>query len=163
MKNYLLLLAVAATVGFTSCGKDDDEASKTPAKSKTELLTKAGWKTTAITVNPGFDFDNDGTPETDLFTGTDPCDADDITVYKADKTYTEEEGATKCDPTDDQVYGQGTWAFTANEAGLMQVASDSSTMSTFNIAELTENTLKLTESFQGAGGTTYTLTITQTH
>lgn len=160
MKKYLLLLAVAATVGFTSCSKDDDEVS---SKSKTEYLTASGWKFSSITINPGIDFDGDGTAETDLFTGQDDCDADDLYVFKADKTYTNEEGATKCDPTDDQVYETGTWNFNGDETVLTTLASDSgSVANTYNITELNANTLKYTETFTN-GGTTYTVTSTLTH
>src|SRR5687768_14488214 len=154
MKNYLLLLAVAASVSLSSCGNDDDEV----VKSKTELLTSSGWKTTALTINPGFDFNGDGVNETDLMAGQDACNTDDITVYKTDKTYTEEEGATKCDPTDQQVYGNGTWTFNGDETVLSTTAAGSgNTATNYTITELTESTLKLTTIFTDSASTNYTV------
>ena len=159
MKNYLLLLEVASSVSLSSCGNDDDEV----VKSKTELLTSSGWKTTALTINPGFDFDGDGVKETDLMAGQDACNTDDITVYKTDKTYTEEEGATKCDPTDQQVYGTGTWTFNSDETVLSTTASGSgNTPTNYTITELSESTMKFTTTFTDSA-TTYTVNGTLTH
>ena len=160
MKNYLLLLAVAASVSLASCGNDDDEV----AKSKTELLTANAWKTTSLTINPAYDFDGDGVKETDLLAGQLACNADDITVYKTDKTYTEEEGATKCDPADQQVYGNGTWAFNGDETVLSTTAAGSgNTATNYTITELTESSLKLTTVFTDSASTNYTVSITNTH
>ena len=162
MKNYLLLLAVAATVSFTSCSKDDDDA--TPAKSKTEYLTASGWKVTSVTVDPAIDFDGDGTKETDLLPFSQACNLDDLTVFKTDQTYTEEEGATKCDPNDPQVYTTGTWAFSNNENTITLTETGSTTPNSFTITQLNDNTLQYTESFTDpTDNVTYTVTITSSH
>ena len=161
MKNYLLLLAVAASVSLTSCGNDDDEV---VTKSKTDLLTASGWKGTSLTVNPAIDWDNDGTKETNLTPFIDACSLDDLKIFKADKTYTEDEGATKCDPADPQVIASGTWSFNADETTLTTTESGSSTPDTFTISELTESSLKFTESFTDpSDNVTYTFTSTFTH
>lgn len=160
MKNYLLLLAVAASVSLASCGNDDDDV---VAKSKTELLTSSGWKATSLTINPAFDFDGDGVKETDLLAGEAACNTDDITVYKTDKTYTDEEGASKCDPSDPQVYGNGTWTFNGDESVLSTTPAGTGVSTTnYTITELSESTMKLTTTFKDST-VTYTVNGTFTH
>ena len=160
MKNYLLLLAVAASVSLTSCDKDDDTVT---TKSKTELLTAGAWKGASLTVNPAIDWDGDGTKETDLTQFVDACSLDDLTIFKADKTYTEEEGASKCTSTDPQVIATGTWAFNGDESAVLLTETGSTTAETYNIAELTANSLKYTESFTDTANVTYTFTSSFTH
>ena len=159
MKNYLLLLAVAASVSLSSCGNDDDEV--TP-KTKTELLTASGWKATSLTVSPAIDFNMDGTPDSDLMQFVDACSKDDITTFKTDKTYTEDEGATKCDPADPQVFATGNWTFNGDETAVTLTETGATQSDTYTIAELTENTLKYTQT-ETISGQTYTFTGTFSH
>ena len=160
MKNYLLLLAVAASFSLTSCGDDEDDV--TPPKTKTELLTASGWKATSLTVSPAIDFDMDGTPDSDLMQFVDACSKDDVTTFKADKTYTEDEGATKCNAGDPQVFTNGTWTFNADETAVTTTENGATQSDTYNVAELTETTLKYVQT-ENIGGTTYTFTGTFSH
>jgi hypothetical protein len=160
MKNYLLLLAVAATVGFTSCGKDDDSAN--PTKSKTDLISASGWKLSSLTISPAIDLNGDGTPDSDLTPFVSACNKDDVTIFKSDKTYTMDEGATKCSATDPQVFENGTWAFSADESKITLTPTGSPDADTYTITELNENTLKYTETQSDSSGT-YTFTATFNH
>jgi hypothetical protein len=160
MKNYLLLLAVAATVGFTSCGKDDDET--TPAKSKTELISSGGWKLASLTISPAIDLNGDGTPDSDLTPFVSACNKDDVTNFKSDKTYTMDEGASKCNAADPQVFENGTWSFSSDESKITLTPTGSPDSDTYTITELTESTLKYTETQSDSSGN-YTFTATWTH
>ena len=159
MKNYLLLLALVSTVFLTSCSDDDEEV-----KSKTELLTASGWKLTEFTVNPAFDYDNDGTTETNLLPFVPACSQDDLTIYNADKTYAEDEGGSKCDTNDPQVFETGTWTFNGDETTLTKTKTNSTTAESFTITELTENSFKYTETVTDPNDNiTYTFSSTFSH
>ncbi|MDX5346857.1 MAG: lipocalin family protein, partial [Hymenobacteraceae bacterium] len=139
---------------------DDDDKKVVPDKTRSELLTAGSWKITAETINPAYDYDGDGTTETDLHALKDPCNQDDIIVFKADNTFSIEEGATKCDPTDDQIILSGTWAFVNNENAI-SLTTPFGTAET-PITDLTESTLKIVDTFD-ENGVTYTTTTTYSH
>ncbi len=107
MKNYFLLLALAATVGFTSCGKDDDDVAPT----KTELLTSKTWM---LSERVQVTTDSSGTTTNSTILA---CEKDDTYKFTTDNKYTRDEGATKCDPSDPQTEA-GSWVFTDNETKL---------------------------------------------
>ncbi|MFC5271066.1 DUF5004 domain-containing protein [Adhaeribacter terreus] len=159
MKNYLRLLTVACVFIFTACDNDDEDVNP----NRTQLLTSGSWKITSSTVNPALDFNGDGTIETDLTQFIKACTLDDITIYRSDKTYSEEEGATKCDPADPQVFRSGTWALGNNDTELTTTASNTSSATTYKITEISSNTLVLSQSVADSTGTTYTFTSTYKH
>ena len=137
-----LFLAIGA-VSFSSCG-DDDDSGGTPAtnKTRTQLLIENSWRQTAYT-------QTDGTQVTDLFTGSLPCDADDLLKFNAanntanNGTYEYNEGASKCDPADPQVFDTGTWAFAGTDQLIVTDANGGVLNGT--ILELSDNTLKVHE------------------
>jgi hypothetical protein len=133
MKKYLIT-ALITTLAFSSCKKDDNNNNNnpSPAQTKTELISAKKWTPAAITI--------DGS---DAWGLVDDCSKDDFTLYKADGTYIEDDGATKCDPADDQQY-ISTWKFIENET---KIVTDSDTA---KITELTATKLVLTVSAQGA-------------
>lgn len=65
------------------------------------------------------------------------CKKDDIIRFKSDKTLTQEEGLTKCAPTDPQVVSTGTWAFSADEKSMTYGGR------TATIIELTATSLRI--------------------
>ena len=155
MKKITLLLLLATLIGFGACKKDNNTA--TP-KSKKDLLTARVWKQTARTITPAIEVD--GKLENDLFAHDDDCDKDDLYRYKSDNSFSFEEGAIKCSPTDPDIYDTGTWTFSTDETKLILLYKSGDSYAT-TILELTENTLKV--SFEEEdGGVTYTTITTYT-
>lgn len=155
MKNYLLLLAVAATVGFASCSKDDDEVK---AKTKTDLLTAKSWKVSAI----GVDTTNDGKSDEDITSFFPTCSKDNIFTFKTDKTFIIDEGATKCDASDPQTNDSGTWAFSSDEKNLLITSTGSTSPTTVSLLELNENTARYGETVSDSTGS-FTIITTLVH
>ncbi|MGZ8511011.1 MAG: lipocalin family protein [Chitinophagaceae bacterium] len=146
-----LLLVMTGAITFQACKKDKKDSTKT----KTELITTGTWKITAQTVNPALDWDGDGDVETNLFDDTEACLKDNFITFKTNATAEENEGATKCDPLDDQIYNMS-WNFTDNETKI-EIDGDE-----YTLAELTASTLKISYTEVDAG-VTYTFVITLGH
>lgn len=110
MKNVLkfgLMALAACSILFTACKKDD--------KSASEIVQSGSWKLTG-------DEEKLTTETTWAVNPIEACTADDVTTYTA-TAYTTDEGATKCDPTDDQT-----------TTGVYTVSSDGKTMTVDGIA-----------------------------
>lgn len=135
MKNYLLLLAVAATVSFTSCDSDDDEV--TPP-TKTELISNKNWTVTAETIAAG------GSSQ-DLYAQYDACQKDDFVKFATDGKVTFDEGGSKCDPTDPQTETYN-WSFTNNEGKLTITDGTQSIDQNINELSASKMVLSMTES-----------------
>jgi hypothetical protein len=143
----LIILTLVISGTFSACKKKDET---TPAsKSKTELITAHYWKLSAFTVNPPIDVG--GTQVTDVYDQLEACTKDDLIKFNTDKTYIEDEGATKCDPSDPQTY-TSTWNFNSTETIVTVDGSD------MTIVNLSDNELKCTfkELYDGIN---YTYTI----
>ena len=148
MKNTIhlaVLLSVMAGTAFTSSCKSDPA----PIKSKTELLTVAPWKRTALISNPAHDWNADGTFATDILTTMWPCERDNLDIYRTNGIVETDEGPTKCNPTDSQSW-TASWAFKDNETKIVINGTDE-----YTIDELTATTLKLQSTFV-ENGVTYT-------
>jgi hypothetical protein len=159
MKKIALMIAALSFLTVSSCKKEDEKKTTTPAKSKTELLTAKAWKTTAMTINPGIAIIPGGPVITDLFAFFDPCEKDDTEKFNTGGTGVSDEGATKCDPTDPQT-SNFTWSFSNNETKIVWDGELS------DIMQLDETSAKFSQQFDGTdfpggtAGTKYTLTIT---
>ena len=154
MKKITLLFIIASLISVSACKKDEDNNS-TPQKTKSELLSAKPWKITALTVSPAINAG--GTMITDIYAQMQACDKDDIYSFKSDKTYMQEEGATKCDPNDPQVSEAGTWTFSSDEKQIVQTSNGSTESSA--LVELTETKLVISTT-EVDGGITYTYTAT---
>ena len=152
--NALLLLITSAIITL-SCNKDEDKNTNT-AKTKTELLTAAPWKRTALISTPAYDWNADGTFATDILTAMWPCEKDNLDIYKTNGTIETNEGATKCNPSDPQSWTT-TWVFAVNETKLIFDGTDE-----YTVVELTETTLKFQSTFV-ENGVTYTHVETYGH
>jgi len=167
----VLLLLVLAFV-LNACKKDKDPAPPT----KTDLLTAKTWKLTAWTVDQPIQLDSAGTSviPTDIYNYLSQrqgnCVLDNTIKFNKDKSYTVEQGATKCDPIQDQVYASGTWLFSSDENTVAltitsPVDTDKLTdfdvlrlqATNYSIVELTATTFKYTYSL---GSYTFTETLT---
>lgn len=140
MKN--LIIIVVLIFAFSSCKKED----KTPAKTKTELLTAHYWKLTALTVDPPL------LTVTNLYAQMSPCTKDDIQKYNTNNTVIYDEGPTKCDPADPQTT-TASWNFNSTETIITEDGENE------NVLNLTENELKLSYELTD-NGITYVVTAT---
>jgi hypothetical protein len=140
MKKYLhiSLAVITASLLFVSCKKDD------PTKTSMDLLTQRSWKIVA-------DEERVGTSGnwTDYFSSYSACEKDDETVFRTNSTYEINEGITKCDPSDPQVYQSGTWTFNSTNTVINLDGVPA------NVDQLDENTLILSSSDNYNGVTTY--------
>ena len=153
MKN-LSTYFVAALMGVAvmGCSKKKEE---TPAPSKTELLTNKNWIISAQTVSPGINIG--GTTVTDLYAQSAACDKDDFVRFETPNVFKQDEGATKCSPSDPQTL-TGTWSYNADQT-IITVTPQGSTASSANVQDLTATSLKLSQT-QTSGNVTYTFTTT---
>ncbi len=142
---------------ISSCKKDEYN-NPMPGKTKADILTSKIWKQTARTISPTVDIND--TMVTDLYALDYECDKDDLYKFKKDNTFTQDEGATKCDPSDPQVYAFGTWAFNADETQLILNYTGVGSF-TSNILEVTETTARLSE-IDIINGVEFTTIITYT-
>jgi hypothetical protein len=134
MKKIYLALIVSLFFAILSCKKDD-------APTKKELLTGKNWILVAETVTPGIYIN--GVLITDSYAQMDDCSKDDLSKFNSDGTYTFEEGATKCDVNDPQVWDSGTWVFNSDQTILVITSPDYGTGNA-KIIELTSSKLIVT-------------------
>ena len=80
------LVAIITFSGIISCKKSSTPASK----SRTELLTTAGWKILKDEVKTG------AGPYVDVTSSYLPCELDNVGIFRVNATYEFNEGATKC-------------------------------------------------------------------
>lgn len=124
------------------------------------LLTAHKWRvaafTEATTTPTGV------TSTEDFYAATMPCTRDNFVTYSANKTFTEDEGPTKCQ----SYYPQSVtlpWEFTANEAGLTLDSTPTGFNITWQIGLLTATDFVLvrdeTISSGTAAGTRHVRTI----
>jgi len=130
-----LLLIASLFLATISCKKDDS------APSKKELLTGKNWVLTAETVSPAINFN--GVLITDLYAQMESCTKDDVSKFNSDGTYTFEEGASKCDPSDPQVWDSGTWVFNSDQTIIVMTSSTYGSINA-EIVELTSSKLVVT-------------------
>lgn len=122
MKSLRLPLLLMALIAVAGCSKESN-------LTKADLLSKA-WKYKTFTAAAG-------ALTVDVLSTLKPCELDDIYRFNSNKTFTVEEGATKCAQTDPQIKESGPWRFNAAETKLY-LGTDS-----VDIIELTSTTLHL--------------------
>ncbi len=151
---------LASLLLLMSCNKDDDGGGNTPPPTvnKTQLLTAKNWRITAHNVDPAIDIDNNGTQENNLLPFYAACDLDDIRKFNTNGSYTFEEGATKCDPNNPQVYQTGTWLWNSDNTRLITTASSNVSVDAL-VPTLNATTMVLVTTVV-SNGVTYTETIT---
>jgi hypothetical protein len=143
MKNlWLIALALTSVLFFAACKKEDAKP-----QTKTEILTQKPW------VIQKFEERIGTAAWVDDFPNFDACSKDDLYIFRANNTYEFNEGPTKCNASDPQIFETGNWIFKNNETVLSLDGED------FNIDQLAENSMviSLSESF---GGVTYNVRIT---
>lgn len=133
----LLTFGLVGPVVISSCA---DEPIK--PKTKTELLCSAPWKLSSLMVNPGIDIG--GVVVTDFLTQLEPCDVDDLNIYKVDGKGISDEGPTKCIASSPQTTSF-TWVFSPDETKITENNTD-----TYDVLQLDENAFKISIIVDGA-------------
>jgi hypothetical protein len=123
---YFSLAILVLTV--CACGGDDD-----PQPISAELLTGSASKTWYLT-----DHELAGTAD---FEDQPVCIQDDRWVFYSAGTMEQNEGASKCDPADPQIYVNGTWELFPESKTLRLTRS---TIINFTVSKLTDNVMVLT-------------------
>ncbi len=150
------LLAVMLLALCLSCKEE------APAPTKMELLTGKTWKWVAGSISPAYDIFGIGVlVGEDYFSRAPQCWQDDLWVFSAENKFRHEEGATKCNVADPQVYIQGSWTFEPDGKAI-KIAKDGSGESIWTINELTSTSLKITETYPEKGKT-YTFRYSFSH
>lgn len=123
------------------------------------MITTGSWKTASMIIEPALEIN--GKLTTDFNSQFDACDKDDLTKFNLDGSINDE-GPTKCDPTDDQTW-PFVWNFDVAEKILVWDGEE------YTIVQLDENKFTISEKLlgddldNGQSGVTYTLTINMVH
>ncbi|WP_417601277.1 lipocalin family protein [Owenweeksia hongkongensis] len=139
--NFAAILICMSILSTTSCKKDDNES--VGSQTKSEMLMGNNWVLEAWTIDPPYDWNNDGIDDTDVLQFMDDCKLDDLMNFKSDASYLFEEGNTKCDPTDDQIIETGTWTLSTNENVLLLTETGDDDPKEFPIKSLSAKQLIL--------------------
>ena len=137
------LLPVLLTVN--SCKKKNDQ------KSKTQLITERDWRASKIEEK------ENSNPWINQLDGQAVCVTDDRYIFRTNNTYEINEGPTKCNPADDQIYDTGSWSLGDNETKFIWLFGVA-----FTIDKLDESTLIISYS-QTVGGDTQSIRFTFVH
>jgi hypothetical protein len=140
----LYLMVVLFGLSVFRCKKDSTATPK-------ENLT-GKWMMTAMTISPA----QNGV--TDMFSTQDACGKDDLTIFNADGTITNDEGVLKCSASDPQTSSGGTWVLSADGKTLTVTSTDKTT-EIVTVVTLTSTSFVGTETMVQSG-VTYTVTVT---
>lgn len=162
MKNPRLILSLSlsallfASAGvFTSCKKDDkkaeDETPTTPTQTNTEKIVGKTFKVTAMSIDSPIG-------PVDIFSQVPACTKDNTFTFANASQYTEDEGATRCDPMDNQ-QKTGVWKWKNNETE-MEITANGATW-TNKVILNDGSTFKFTNT-QDYNGQSVTVTTTMT-
>ena len=103
------IIASVVVVSLAGCG---DKSIPTPTPSKTELICKGKWEIASLPIEPALDLGG-GVKSTDYTQMLQDCEKDNFYAFKADNTYTLDEGLLKCNPADAQTK-PGVWSLSAD-------------------------------------------------
>jgi hypothetical protein len=152
-----LIAMLCITLVLSSCSKDEEET-VAPAPTKKQMLSGNNWVIKAYTVEPAIDIDQNGTQENNLLPYLQACNLDDFIDLNEDNSYTAEEGASKCDPNDPQVYETGDWSFNSDETFIV-FSPDGQASYEFSIESLSASQWEAKQ-VQVSNGVTYTFSLT---
>lgn len=108
MRKVILPLLVLSALNF-SCSKKDDSSGKTNAE-----LIIGNWKLTGLTFSPAYDFDGDGSTETNAYAKMGSCEKDNVISFLAGGVWKNDEGPTKCSVADPQTL-TGVWTLSSDD------------------------------------------------
>lgn len=145
---YLIFCFCLVILRASSCSKDDARPEQTRSK-----LIVGTWKATGFTASPAYDYDNNGTVESDIYAIEPACDKDNLLKFADGNVFQIDEGAAKCDANTPQVMTD-TWSLFASDTKL-KAGPDTGT-----ILQLDRATLKLSSVFPDNSGRSITATFT---
>lgn len=142
---FALVALAALTLMVSSCKKDNDNPTpSTPApQTKTQILTSHSWVVKSLMVG-----------SVDYYNFIEDCEKDNFFTFKANGTSVEDEGATKCNPSDKQTI-DGTWTFIDNETKIIMDGGD-----TVEVNTLTAESFVVKLKFEEDGGKVSTMVTT---
>ena len=146
---YFLLLFLIAV---TSCGKEE-------SLTKTDLLTQSPWILTSSNYSPPYP--TDGGSIVNRYALIPDCYRDDLFYYNPSGTYTNTEGASKCSPSDPDVWELGVWTFNEDESRIYKGIIDY--IFEYDIIKLDGNELQLQMLISDSLSNLYTLTDVYKH
>ena len=147
-------MVLAGSLILNSCKKKEDEEA-TPSKAS---MLAGTWKMTAFTCDPPYDLF--GTPISDFFVFFQDCEKDDLLTVKSDKTYTFNEGATKCNTSDPDLKDTGTWLL-SSDGKKVTIDSDSGDAEIYDLKSLTSSSMSISMmEYDSLNAKTYTYTQT---
>jgi hypothetical protein len=124
---YLVIVAFVVGCCFTACNDDSDDV-----KGPDELIVGT-WQRTEVW--------NAGVNE---FENYEPCRKDDLFKFKENNTFSFEEGPTKCDSAEAQVFETGTYEL-LNEGTEIRLEGSGFSGDTLQILELKSSRLVISE------------------
>ena len=129
-KNFLHFLTLLLIISeYSACKKG-----ATSTKTKTQLITEQSW--TLVSYRYNF---NSGA-WTDGYATIPNCQKDNKLSFLSNFEYKLDEGATKCNSSDPQIFQQGSWSLLSNETKLS--SSYNGTTRVVDIVELDNTSLK---------------------
>lgn len=154
MRTCRSLIILSAFIIIISCVKDKD-------LTKTEMLTQKAWLMKSGSVNPPLN--NGNVIISDIFNSLPDCSKDDLLIFKSNGSYTQEEGKTKCKPTDPAVYDMGNWSLNYDETVLTMVSTYYDYARECQILKLNSSELSIQYQLYDTLGTAYTFTESYRH
>ncbi len=126
------ILMMMIVLGLTQCNvtSNDDDPAPDPNIPKIQLLAGTSSKAWVLTSSK---IDGD-----EVINQEPPCSRDDNMVYRTNKTYEWNEGGSKCNDKNPQVYDTGSWEFNAGETEIILNKE-----LRYTIVKLTANTLQI--------------------
>ena len=136
---YTTLMACMAAMTILSCSKKEEEKEMPKTTETSSIIGK--WKCISAKGDKPIGDDTDRKPIYDIYEENvlPDCRKDDLTVFLEQKIFDLEEGATKCNSTDDQLIRSGIWSVKSDTLHIVILgkATDS------KIIQLDKSTLKL--------------------
>lgn len=121
-------------------------------------FTGKKWQMEKFMVAPAIDWDLDGTPDTDIFPLLEPCDRDDLLLFREDQKMIRFSGAEKCDEDEEPAKEDGTWKYN-ERTGMLTMAGDNKVEES-KVLESSAKRLTLKHVFKSTRGTEHALTAT---
>ena len=150
--NKSVCFLILVMLVLNSCGKED-------ALTKSDLLTQSPWIMTASIFEPPLQTE-DGSI-VNWYAAMPDCIKDDIFYYYPSGVYTNSEGASRCSPSDAEIWEVGVWTFNEEETKLYKGIIDY--INEYEILKLDGNELQLRYTFSDTLDNLYSNTETYNH